>query len=91
MEEQAGLIGLFDFIGYGAGLGSPQGGFGFSLNEFQMYFLYREQQQRLAKAEVNARRVERMLLAHDEAIYTKRYNEWRQNWASTYVTLLAEV
>ena len=91
MADQAGMIGLSDFTGLFAALGSPQGGFGFALSEFQIYFLYGQQRQRMREAEENARKVELMLTAYDQAIYTKRYNEWRRNWASTYTTLLAEV
>jgi len=88
--EQAGLIGLFDFIGYSAGLGSPQGG-GFGMSVVEVFFMYHEQAIRQRAAMENARRIELMLRATEDAVYTKRYEEWKRNWSSTYTTLLVEL
>lgn len=90
--DQPGLIGLFDFVGYFAALGTPsRHGASFGLSIHDVFFMYREAEQRQRAAEQEVIKIHRILNAHAEAVYTKRYNEWLDSWASTYTVLLSEL
>lgn len=85
------LYGLVDFAGYPVGYPALPSGGGFGLSVVEVFFLYRDAARKQAEAEANVRRIELMLSDHEQAVYTKRYNEWRKNWAASYTTLLSEL
>jgi hypothetical protein len=91
----AGLNGLFDFVGYACGQGGSARHAAFQLSLRQLFHLHSESEQRRREAEVMLRKIENVLESgwkgEEWAVSKSRQEQWRQGWAATYTTLLAEV
>lgn len=92
--DQAGLFGLFDFTGYFTGLGSSRSHSSFQFSVWDAFLLYEAEEARMRQVKVYAEEISRAYYAIAKRSAVKAFREAernRNNWASAYTTLLAEV